>query len=134
MPPKQAQKQDRAGQRLLIVLSRRDVHNFALLRRRLYDITESHEFVVPDQLVFLLTIVDTLFRTVEHGRKAWGFTWNTPSSPEEVGLGSCCCGADCVGAERRKPDESSRELRDALRGPAHWYDRDEDQGSGDHDD
>jgi len=72
--------------RLQIELARRDVHDFALLRRRMYDLTRECRFIEPVELAFLLTIVDRLFRTVEHYRRTYGFTWNSaevePLDPE----------------------------------------------------
>jgi len=91
---------ERQEMRLQIELSRRDVHDVALLRRRMYDITHEGAWIDPHDLSFLYTIVDRLYETVKHYRSVYGFTWNEErpeGTPEE----------DRVGPSERKPHDWS---------------------------
>lgn len=86
--PQENVKRNGRDQRLHIELPRRDVHALALLRRRLYDITQELRFATPAEVEFWLYIVDCLFWRVEDARKTRGFTWNNAAdAAEEVGLG-----------------------------------------------
>jgi hypothetical protein len=99
----------RQSVRLLIGLSRRDIYNFRLLRHRLFELSTAGRWIQPDEVMFVLSIVDSLHRMVEdahrQARYLDGFTWNALAA--EVGLGEGEGNCRCRGGEH-----------DCLRGPA----------------
>jgi len=96
-------------ERLLIGLSRRDIHNFNLLRHRSFELSTAGRFVQPDEVEFLHSLIYPLWTVMKNGYQ--DAIWITASEYEclaaEVGVGAASLHRDGSGSEH-----------DVLCGPA----------------
>jgi len=122
----------RQSVRLLIGLSRRDIYNFRLLRHRLFELSTAGRWLQPDEVMFVLSLVDSLHRMVEDAHKQAryldSFTWNALAA--EVGLGEGESDRGHRGGEHGVLCGPSQSISDGTWRGCSWDDSDADPGRG----